>query len=192
MYLKRDKYMEVLRLYTGNYSARFYLREIGKLSGLPLKTTQNAIGYLEKMGILKSVLEGKNKYFRLNPDNVMTRLQLLQAEVYKTTMFLERYQAFSTFLKEVRTNTPLIVFGSFSNFAAKKDSDLDILVIAGEGFLLPTHLIPNRVHEIRLSEKEFMRATKNKEAIMKEIEDRHVILNNHSFYVNAMWSLNEK
>ena len=68
MYLKRNRELEIITLYTGNYNAMFYLRQISKLTKIPLKTCQNALANLEKERILKGKIEGKNKYFSLNLD----------------------------------------------------------------------------------------------------------------------------
>jgi len=188
MYKKRNKELEVISIYTGNYSARFYLRQISKLIKLPLKTCQNILAALESEKILKSKLEGKNKYFSLNLDNIQTKSYLLQAEIYKLGLFLRNYPQFNTFLKSLNTNIPLIVFGSFARMRADKGSDLDLLILSKkEPKELPFHLLPYKVHQIILSEISFIKAIKKQEILIKEIEEAHIILNNHSFYINIMW-----
>jgi len=186
MYHIRNKELDVITLYSGNYKAEFYLRQINKLAKLPLKTCQNVLLNLEKKSILKSKVEGKNKYFSLNLDNIQTKLILLQAEIYKTEIFLEKYSQFKTFLKELNTNIPLLVFGSFAKLIADKNSDLDLLILS-EKEELPFHLLPFKVHKVNLSEISFIKAVKEQETLINEIEEKHLILNNHSFYVNIMW-----
>ena len=187
MYQKRNKGLEVIALYTGNYKAEFYLRQIAKLAKLPVKTCQNILSQLEKDKILKGKIEGKNKYFSLNLDNIQTKSYLLQAEIHKTDMFLENYPQIKTFLKSFNTNIPIIVFGSFAKLKANKDSDIDLFIVSEKGQKLPFHLLPYKVHQVNLSENSFMKSLKEQEVIIKEIEENHVILNNHSFYVNMMW-----
>ena len=187
MYQKRNKELDVISLYSGNYKAEFYLRQISKLAKLPLKTCQNVLIALEKKRILKSKVDGKNKYFSLNLDNIHTKSILLQAEIYKTDIFLERYPQFKTFLKELKTNIPIIIFGSFAKLTADKDSDLDLLIISEKEQKLPFHLLPYKVHEVNLSESSFVMAVKEQETLIREIEEKHIILNNHSFYINIMW-----
>lgn len=187
MYQKRNKELEIIDLFRGNYKARFYLREISKLSKLPLKTCQNVLTILEKNKILKSKIEGKNRYFSLNLDNIKTKFYLLQAEIHKTDIFIEKYAEFKIFLKSLKTTAPIIVFGSFAKFRADKNSDLDILVISEKEIKLPFHLVHFKYHQIKLTEKTFLKALKEQENLIKEIEENHVILNNHSFYVNTMW-----
>ena len=186
MYPKRNSERAVLILYLGDYTKQLYLREISRLAKIPLKNTQNVVNSLEKRRILKSSVRGKNKYFSLNLDNIQTRFYLLQSEIYKTLLFLDKYPLLKTFLKEVSKAT-IVVFGSFAKFTAEKDSDLDLLVISENEEKLPFHLLPYKIHDIRMSEKTFIRAVEKKEVLLKEIEENHVILNNHSFYVDMMW-----
>src|SRR3989344_1297050 len=187
MYQNRNKEFDVIALYRGDYKARFYLREISKLAKLPLKTCQNILAYLEKQRILKSKLEGKNKYFNLNLDNIQTKSHLLKAEIYKTDLFLEKYSEFKTFLKSININSTIIIFGSFARLMAGKDSDLDLFIISNKEEKLPFHLLPYKIHKNSLSEESFKKAIAEKETLIKEIEANHIILNNPSPYINMMW-----
>lgn len=187
MYQKRNKELEVISLYRGNYRNEFYLRQISKLAKLPLKTCQNTLNILEKSKVLKSKVDGKNKYFSLNLGNILAKSYLLQAEIYRTDKFLETYSQLKTFLKSISINTPLIVFGSFANLTADKNSDIDLLILSDKEESLPLHLIPFKMHKVNLSEASFAKAVKKQETFIKEIEEKHIILNNHSFYINIMW-----
>ncbi len=187
MYHNRNNGLEVASLFRRNYKARFYLREISKLSKLPLKTCQNALTDLEKAKILKSKTEGKNKYFSLNLENIKTKSYLLQSEIYQTDLFIEKYPQFKMFLKSLKTTSPIIVFGSFAKFTADKNSDLDLLLISEKELKLPFHLLPFKLHQVNIPEKTFLKALKEQEDLIKEIEENHIILNNHSFYVDIMW-----
>ncbi|MBI2522847.1 nucleotidyltransferase domain-containing protein [Candidatus Woesearchaeota archaeon] len=188
MYRNRNNELEVISLYRANYKeSRFYLRQISKLAKIPLKTCQTALMNLEKEKVLKSKIEGKNKYFALNLDNIKAKSNLLQAEIYRTDIFLEAYPQIKTFLKSINTNIPIIVFGSFARLKADRNSDLDLLIVAGEKQKLPYHLLPYKVHQVNISENSFSKAIKEQETLVKEIGENHVILNNHSFYINVMW-----
>lgn len=188
MYQKRNRELEIVALFLGDYKRQFYLREISKLTKIPLKTTQTLISHLEKDKILRSMISGKNKYFRLNLDNIQTKLYLLQSELHRTAIFAEKYPLFNAFMKEINTSLPLIVFGSFAKFKADKDSDLDLLIISKETQKMPFHLLAYKIHEISLEQGSFIKALESQESLIKEIQGSHIILNNHSFFVNAMWN----
>jgi len=187
MYQNRNNELVVISLFSGDYKVRFYLREISKLSKLPLKTCQNILKNLEKAKVLKSKTEGKNKYFSLNLENIKTKSYLQQAEIYQTDLFIEKYPQFNMFLKSLTITVPIIVFGSFAEFIAGKDSDLDLLIIFEKELKLPFHLLPFKPHQINMTEKTFIKSIDQQENLIKEIEENHIILNNHSFYVNIMW-----
>ena len=191
MYLKRNKVLDILKLYLRGYKKQLYLREISKLARLPVKTTQNLTKALEEERVFKSQISGKNKYFRLNLDNLQTKFYLLSAEIYKTSLFIEKYPSFNTFLKGIKTNSPLIVFGSFAKFEADQNSDLDLLIIEKNADL-PFHLLAPGVHKMELSKSEFIKSLEKEEPLIMEIKENHVILNNHSFYIDAMWEYYEK
>ena len=187
MYQKRNKELSIIALYSGDYKLEFYLRQISKLSKLPLKTCQNTLTNLENEKILKGKVEGKNKYFSLNLDNIYVKSYLLKAEIYKMEMFLEKYPEFKTFLKSINTNSTMIVFGSFARLTADKNSDLDLFIISDKEEKLPSHLLPYKIHKNKLTEKSFRKAILTKETLIKEIEANHLILNNQFLYVNIMW-----
>jgi|SRR3989338_316216 len=187
MYKLRYASLKLMALYLEDYRKQLYLREISRLANLPLKTTQNLLAELLKDKILKSIVRGKNKYFELNLASMETKLLLLQSEIWRTGLFLEKYPLFKTFLKEIKTNNLIVVFGSFAKFKADKDSDLDILVVSKDKYKMPYHLLPYKMHQIILSEKNFKKVVENKEALSIEIARNHIILNNHSHYVNAIW-----
>ncbi len=187
MFQKRNKELDIISLFKGDYKARFYLREISRLTKIPLKTCQNTLINLEKDKILKSKTEGKNKYFSLNLENIKSKSCLQQAEIYQTNLFIEKYPSFKMFLKSLKTNVLIMVFGSFARFTANKNSDLDLLVISNKKLNLPFHLLSFKPHLINMSEKTFLKAINQQENLIKEIEENHIILNNLSFYVNVMW-----
>ncbi len=184
MYQKRNNEFEVVSLYLGDYTRRYFLREIARETKLPLKNVQRALNSLEDKKIFHSKLDGKNKYFSLNLDNVLSKLYLLHAELQKTQRFLEAYPLCKPFLKSL-SHTPIIVFGSFARFAAGKHSDFDMLIISEEEPAL--HLLPYKIHPLRMKEKTFIKAVLRQETLIKEIEQNHIILNNHSFYVEHLW-----
>ncbi len=187
MYRKRNNELNIIELYLGDYTKQLYLREISRKAEIPVKTCYSALLILEKDNILKSTKQGKNKYFKLNLSNIQTKSYLLQAEISKTTLFLDKYPVFKTFLKEVNTDNTIVVFGSFAKFAKDKDSDLDLLIIKEENYTLPSHLLPYNIHRIEISKESFLKSLEAQEILIKEIEENHVLLNGHSFYVNAMW-----
>ena len=185
MYQKRNK---ILSLFCSDLRKRYHLREISKLSSVPLKTTSRVLEELEKENIIRSHHEGRHKYFELNLENIKTKFLIQEAEIYRTFIFFEKYPIFKSFLKEIKlTDAAIIVYGSFAEFTAGKDSDLDILIISDKKLNLPEYLLPYKVHKITLSKRGFLSAFESGEPLIKEIIANHIILNNHSFFVDMLW-----
>lgn len=186
MYQKRNKELTILNLYLKDFQAEYYLREISKITKIPLKTTQDCLKLLENKGILRSSMHGKNRYFSLNLYNIITKYHLMMAEIYNTELFIDKYPLIKLFLKEIYNDTPLIVFGSYAKFQARKDSDFDLLII-GKKIEIPSHVLPYKLHRIEISPSSLKKLLKQQETFIKEVEQSHVIINNHSYYINMMW-----
>jgi|SRR3989344_7875730 len=188
MYSNRNNNMLVLSLYLKDYSKKFYLREISRLTKVPLKNTYVILNELEKDNIIKSQLVGKNKYFYLNLDNIEVKYLILNSEIYKTVIFIKKYPHFTGFLKELDDpEACIVIFGSFAKFSVDKDSDLDLLIISDKKIEIPYHVIPNKIHEIILSKNDFIETVEKNEIFIKKIKENHIILDNHSFFVNVIW-----
>jgi predicted nucleotidyltransferase len=181
---KRNK---ILSLFCSDFKRRLHLREISKLSGVPLRTTSRTLDVLEKENIIRSYYEGRHKYFELNLDDIKTKFLVQETEIYRTFVFLEKYPVFKSFLKEIKpTDSVIIVYGSFAELAAGKESDLDLLIISDKELDLPEYLLPYKIHKISLTKKEFLSALET-EPLIKEIIANHIILNNHSFFIEMLW-----
>ena len=192
MYQKGNNELSIIAMYTSNYHAEFYLRQISRMSGIPVKTVHNTLAILEQNRILKGKMDGKNKYFTLNLENIETKSYLLKSEIFKMDNFIKSYPKFNLFMKSLSTNTPLILFGSYAKFKPDKFSDVDMLIIADKEPDLPFSLLPFRFHNITMPEETFAKALIDKETLIEEIKENHIILNNHSFYVNMMWVQNAR
>ncbi len=184
---KRYNELEVLGLYLGDYAGQFYLREISRLASISLRTTQETTSSLVNQKILQSRKHGKNMYFGLNRENASTKFLILQAEVYKTINFLQKHPEIKSFIKGINSNLFILLFGSFARGSWKSVSDMDLLVVGGKKEELPLHLLPYKVHLISISKDSFATAIKKKEPLMGEIAESHILLNNHSFYLNYRW-----
>ena len=64
---------------------------------------------------------------------------------------------------------------------------MDLFIISNKEEKLPFYLLPYKIHQNKLKEESFKKAIFEKETLIKEIEENHIILNNPSPYVNIMW-----
>lgn len=179
---------KVLSLFCSDLKRRIYLREISKLAKIPLKTASRALGELEDRNIVRHRVEGKHKYFELNMDNIETKFYLVEAEIYKTRLFLDKYPVFRSFLKDMVLGGGIVVsFGSFTELRATKDSDLDVLTVSDKKMDLPEHLLPYKVNRISMNGKQFLSALNRGEPLIMEILAKHTVLCGHSYFIDVMW-----
>jgi hypothetical protein len=183
---KRNNVFEVLSIYTHNYDGRYYVRELAKKTTIPLKTCQQTLEQLEQQSLLKSVIKGKHKYYSLNKERSITQLYLQQAEIYKTIRFLEHNPSFLLFHKHIRTSELIVLFGSYAKHNAQTGSDIDLLTTQQQE--LPVELLPGTPHIIFMNEQTLTTAIQEQEPLIKEVEEHHIILNNHSQYVQSQWN----
>jgi len=119
---------EFLREYSSNLTGSL----IAKKKKLNQKTTANHLQSLEKEGILKSKIQGKNKNYFLNLENKeIVKNYILAVEHLRTVEFYKKnliIKEISEKINEHITGSALI-FGSYAKNSQKKNSDLDILVI---------------------------------------------------------------
>jgi predicted nucleotidyltransferase len=184
MYQKRYK---ILSLFTGNPRGRFYLRELSVKTGMATMTAQRLLKSMENEGILKSKEEGKNKYFELNVDNPKTKMEILNTESFKMQEIMETYKPIKSFVRGMPPEPMIVIFGSYASGTATKISDLDVMIVCDKETDLPYHLIPYKIHEIKLTWQQFRQALEKSEPVIKEILKNHVILQKHSDFVEIIW-----
>lgn len=184
MYQKRYK---ILSPFTENLRGRFYLRELSVKTGIATMTAQRILKSMEKEGILKSREEGKNKYFELNVDNPKTKMEILNTESFKAQELMEACKPMKSFVKDTPPEPMIVIFGSFADGTARKESDLDIMLVCDKEMDMPYHLIPYKIHETKLTWRQFHKALDSSEPLIKEVLKKHVILQRHSDFVEIIW-----
>lgn len=121
--------LQVLSLFTNDFSREYYIREVEKLLKISPRTAQLILEDLEDKGIIESKTKGKIKTFKLNPRE-FTRRYLIFVEQYKSIAFLEKNLLIKEIIEKITPHIKGIgiIFGSYVKGLEKEDSDLDIFV----------------------------------------------------------------
>lgn len=183
-----NKYHEILKLFLGNYKKEIYGRElIGKVT-LGQKAIALALEDLEKQGILKSRKQGNIKLFSLNLDNKGIKDILITVERMEKINFLKKHKK----LNEIFDNDSRIVgiFGSYAKKIQTKESDIDIFVIGKKK--KKDYYEKGEVYDLDISVKyftdnEFEKLIKEKNNLIKEIIENHILIFNIEKFVNLIW-----
>lgn len=122
---------KILALFlVGNEDLRFYLRQLQRLTGIPVGALQREVQALEKESFLKSERVGPLKYFSLNPEYpYLTELRSLFLKEDRRRLLERDLRRILKILKEKYHPDRVILYGSFASGRLRPDSDLDLLIV---------------------------------------------------------------
>jgi len=182
--------LQVLALFTNDFSREYYVREVGKLLKISPRTAQLILEDLEDKGIIESKTKGKIKTFKLNPSE-FTKRYLVFVEQYKTITFLEKKLLIKEIIEKITLHIKGIgiIFGSYVKGLEKKGSDLDIFV-AGDynndeikkvsknlGIEISVKCYPIKTFEKNLT----------KDILLKEVLKNHVVFVNVEQFIRVVF-----
>ena len=176
---------EIFEEFLGDYSVLLTGSFIAKKKKLNQKTTANHLQALEKEGILKSKIQGKNKNYYLNLDNKeILKNYILSVEHLRTLEFYKK----NLVIKEIseKINTPIngsgLIFGSYAKGIQKKGSDLDILII-GKCNEKEIEKI-SKTYNIEISLKLYSKI--EKDILIKEALKNHIFIKNSELIIKEI------
>jgi len=184
-----NKYFEILNLFLGDLNKEIYGRELIKKVSLSQKAIALSLNELEKEGILKSKKEGNMKFFKLNLENTEIKDIILAAEINRKILFLKKFRKLAhIFKKDERT---VGIFGSYAKETQKEDSDIDLFII-GEKHRKDYDIVGKsldlNVSIKYFSEKEFISMLENKNNLLKEILESHILIFGFESFINMAWN----
>lgn len=186
--------LKILGLYSNDYSKSLHLREIAREIRIDVKAVQLQLKKLEKINILSSVLKGRNKEYRLNLDNLITKYYMSMAETFASISYLGQNFLIKKVADEIGNQIEgiIMLFGSFAKSQATKESDVDIFVISekkpNSNAMLEAGELVGRVISVKSSSKErFMRGLEDKDPLISEVVSSHVILKGVDGLCDIIW-----
>jgi predicted nucleotidyltransferase len=193
---KTTNYLKIITLYRTDYTTNLHVRAMAKLLGTSHATLLPYLKQLEKNKILRHERVGRNKQYRLNTANILTKHYLTITEETVTIEFLEKTQLMrklAEHLDAIDTPNPLILFGSYADGTATEESDIDLFTI---GTLTKDQLTHLKKFEATYGKKinvktttvdNFNAALRTGDILIKEIIRNHIILQNADLYVTILW-----
>ncbi len=182
--------LQVLSLFTNDFSREYYIREVVRLLKISPRTAQLILEDLEDKGVITSKTRGKIKTYKINPSE-FTQRYLIFVEQYKAIAFLEKRLLIKEIIEKI---TPYIkgiaiIFGSYVKGLEKEDSDLDIFV-AGDydqdeikkvsknfGIEISVKCYPLKIFEKNLT----------KDILLKEVIKNHVVFVNVEQFIRVVF-----
>ena len=135
---------------------RFYVRQLGALLDEDSTNLSRELARLESLGVLLSERDGRQKYYRANPDSsVFVELKGLATKTAGVADVLR--QALEGFREEIDA---AFVFGSFARQDETAASDIDLVIIGD--------VDPVSLHGAMAQAEEVLRRTINYSLISRE------------------------
>ena len=174
--------LQVLSLFTNDFSREYYIREVERLSEISPRTAQLILEDLEDKGVIESKVRGKIKTYKIRLSE-FTKRYLVFVEQYKAIAFFGKNPLIKEIVEKIAPNINGIgvIFGSYVKEIEKKGSDLDIFV-AGNYNKEEIKKV-SKIYGVEVSVKCYPMKTFekniNNDILLKEI------LKNHVVFVNA-------
>jgi len=127
--------VKILALFMVNPAVDFYLREIAKRTGLPVRAVERTVKGLVDIGLLQREHRGNSVYFSVNREFPI--LPELKAIILKTVGLGDRLREALSEEKGVKT---AFIYGSYAKNQEDLESDVDLFVV---GPISPRALTPN-------------------------------------------------
>jgi predicted nucleotidyltransferase/predicted transcriptional regulator len=170
--------LQILTLFTKNFTSEYYIREVAKLSNISPRTAQLLLEDLETKGIIESKTRGKIKTYKLNHSE-STKRYLIFVEQYKSIAFLEKKPLIKEIIEQIIPHIKGIgiVFGSYAKNLETKKSDLDIFVVGTYNSKTIKNISKNFGLEISVKcyPEEIFEKNLKKDVFLKEILMNHIV-----------------
>lgn len=187
---------DVIVPFLGNYAAGFHIREIARKMSMNHRTVLLALNSLQKQGIVKHVTSGRNKIFHLSLENPRTKDHVRDVESYRLGRTLNDNitikELYSSLLTPPIPETPIILFGSYAKGGHDKKSDIDLLILEKNKKIIKAvkkfeFKYDIKVHVQMIGQDKIERGLKEKQPLLFEIAEGHIILNNQDAFVGILW-----
>lgn len=182
---------KIMKLFYENKKENFHLREIARRTHMNENNASKILAKLENNKILVSKREGNlKKFFISNQDRVFSIFSYFDIEKFNNLDIL-RKKAMDYFMDKLEEK-PIIalIFGSSIKGTARKDSDIDILLIvnnkikteAAEKYAEAQTGIKISIFQLRYSDFKLELKTKYDKVIESALNTGFPILNNVQYY----------
>jgi predicted nucleotidyltransferase len=159
-----------------------YSRSLSKKLNIPKSTISDKLNELYNQNILDFKIEGRNKEYFIK--NTLESENFIKInEIYKLHKLIEIYPNLKQIIqriKEESNNEPVILYGSYAKFQAKKDSDIDIFIITKKISLKQQIEAINTKISVKIGK------FNKKNLLAKEIINNHIVIQNLSEFYNII------
>ncbi|MBU0667135.1 MAG: nucleotidyltransferase domain-containing protein [Nanoarchaeota archaeon] len=181
--------LQVLSLFTNDFSREYYIREVKKILKISPRTAQLILEDLEDKGAIESKTKGKIKTYKIKLSE-FTKRYFVFVEQYKAIAFLEKNLMIKEIVEKITPNIKGIgiIFGSYVKGIEKKESDLDIFVAGNYNKEEIKRVSKNLGIDINVKSYPIKTFEKNinKDILLKEILKNHIVFVNVEQFIQKV------
>jgi predicted nucleotidyltransferase len=124
LFLGSNLRRKLLTYLYSNRSARFYVRQMAAILGVDPTNLSRELSRLERDGLLRSEVEGRQRYYSINPEYpyLKTLFTMLRGSVGMIPTLKEG-------LDHIQGIESAYIYGSFAKNEADAASDIDLLIV---------------------------------------------------------------
>lgn len=182
--------LQILALFTKGFDRTYYLREVAKELSISPRTAQLNLEFLEKKGVLESIIRGKIRVFKLRK-NEQAKNHLIMAELHKKMIFMHKELVMGEFISKAAHYIQgiCLLFGSYAKGIANKESDIDLFIIGDYDKNKLSQL--GKEYRLEISIKNYSYETfenhfKN-DILIREVLNNHICLVNTEQFINEVF-----
>ena len=186
--------LKILLLYASDYKKSLHLREIARETKVDVKAVQLQLKRLEKINVLSSIVKGRNKEYRLNLNNLMTKYYMMLAETFASIVYLGKNFLIKKIISEVGNHVEgaILLFGSFAKGQITKKSDIDLFFIAEKKLDRSVvseacNLVGREISVKSASRRQFLKGLEDGDPLIREVVSNHIVLKGVDDFCEIMW-----
>jgi predicted nucleotidyltransferase len=186
--------LKILLLYASNYKKSLHLREIARETKVDVKAVQLQLKRLEKINVLSSIVKGRNKEYRLNLSNLMTKYYMMLAETFASIVYLGKNFLIKKIISEVGNHVEgaILLFGSFAKGQITKKSDIDLFFIVEKKLDRSVvsevgNLVGREISVKSASRRQFLKGLEDGDPLIREVVSNHIVLKGVDDFCEIMW-----
>jgi predicted nucleotidyltransferase len=185
-----QKWVELLKPFSNDYSAKISASGLARKTKIPQQTASRILKELTKSNMINYEIEGKNKNYYLDIRKKDTKIILDIIENQKSLEFQYKNKAIAIIINELLDySDTIIIFGSYASGKIHEKSDLDVVIFNGNKIKLIKVINKQtiKISEHYTNYEEFEELLKKRNPLTIEILKNHVLFGDVSRIVGIFW-----
>ena len=172
----------ILESFISNSDEKITASYIAKKQSFNQKSVYLFMEELEKIGIMRSERQGKNKLYSLNKNNeVLIKEFLCSIEHLRTVYFYQKHPKIKLLIQKILPHIRgiAVIFGSYAKNTEKEESDLDIFIAGSYNEKKITLICRTFNIDVNLKHQRKLK----QDVLTKEIKNKHILIKNTEQFI---------